>query len=89
MTTNNTLPPSCVYCGHPLLLNARCDACDGWRGDWCVTEEGEWLWEPCANCEGSGTLDVCICIECSLDGKDHLMLVNQRPHQRQQGESAS
>lgn len=68
---------TCAYCGHPLRT-CRCDDCDGWRGDWWLTTEGEYLWEPCAKCEGTGTLDVCPNLHCHLDGKDHLMLVDQR-----------
>lgn len=72
--------PRCAYCGHSLMLDARCDECDGWSGDWWVDDRtGEWLWEPCGKCEGTGTLDVCSSTLCRLDGKDHLMMVNQRP----------
>ncbi len=70
---------TCAYCGHPLMLDVRCDECDGWRGDYWLTAEGEYLWEPCATCAGTGTLDVCSNTICRLDGKDHLMMVNQRP----------
>lgn len=79
--------PSCAYCGHPLLTDIDCDDCWGWGGDGWRDATGEYVWEPCGKCGGSGTLDVCSNTICRLDGKDHLMLVNQRP--RQQGKSAT
>lgn len=70
----------CEYCQRPLLT-CRCDACDGYGGEWGHTPEYEWLWEPCANCCASGTLDVCTNLRC-LDDPPSLMLRNQRNNQR-------
>ncbi len=69
--------PTCDNCHRPLLLNVRCDECDGYGGEWAHTAEGEWLWEPCATCCRSGTLDVCTNTAC-FDDPPSLLLRNQR-----------